>query len=312
MPDDLPGQYSDLRAQDYGSSGNPFDRVFVFGDMAIQNAAASVYARLATMAEQLNYAKQLAVNYVASILPSGGTAENVATPPGGSPEEAIQLDFADPELQAATKQLIETGFPLESENLAKAAEALAGSSEIVRLPDYPLSGPTVGPFGDKSVKSPWEDLSVSFLSEAFDVALDIGQAYANQQLGLTSVAPTVGTSFLPEVISEGAAAVNIGAAAAGIASSAMSLFSSGQRSNSDILADARSSRKGATKKKIVAAARHCGIPMAADMFGITESDVCQLVISPTRRRRGISAADIRRTRSTIRKVKSIQKQIRCR
>lgn len=62
-----------------------------------------------------------------------------------------------------------------------------------------------------------------------------------------------------------------------------------------------------TRKKIAAAVRVCGIEAAASMFGLSEIEICQIVISrPRRRGRGISAADLRRTRSTLRKVHNIQ------
>ena len=72
-----------------------------------------------------------------------------------------------------------------------------------------------------------------------------------------------------------------------------------------------SGRKGVTAKKIIEAARVCGIERAADMFGISEQEVCIVVVSRRRRRsRGISAADMRRTRSTIRKVSGIRKDLK--
>lgn len=61
-----------------------------------------------------------------------------------------------------------------------------------------------------------------------------------------------------------------------------------------------------TRQKVVDAVKHCGIILAAEMFGLSETEICQIVISKGRRRgRGISAADMRRTRSTIRKVHNI-------
>ncbi len=62
-----------------------------------------------------------------------------------------------------------------------------------------------------------------------------------------------------------------------------------------------------TRQKIVDAVRHCGIELASDIFALTPSEICMIVISrPRRRSRGITAADLRRTRATIRKVHSIQ------
>ena len=78
-----------------------------------------------------------------------------------------------------------------------------------------------------------------------------------------------------------------------------------------ILAQARANSPGATAKKIVRSARECGIELAAATFGLNVLDVCFLIAQPpTRRSRGISAADMRRTRSTIRKVTTIQKQLK--
>ncbi len=74
-----------------------------------------------------------------------------------------------------------------------------------------------------------------------------------------------------------------------------------------ILAQARGFSPGATAKKIIRSARQCGIELAAATFGLNVLDVCFLIAQPaTRRARGISAADLRRTRSTLRKVANIQ------
>ena len=78
-----------------------------------------------------------------------------------------------------------------------------------------------------------------------------------------------------------------------------------------ILAVARSNNPGATAKKIIRSARECGIELASATFGLNVLDVCFLIAQPpTRRSRGISAADMRRTRSTIRKVTTIQHQLK--
>ena len=77
-----------------------------------------------------------------------------------------------------------------------------------------------------------------------------------------------------------------------------------------ILMQARAANPGATSKKIVRSARECGIELAAATFGLNALDVCFLIAQPpTRRSRGISAADMRRTRSTIRKVHTISRQL---
>ena len=77
-----------------------------------------------------------------------------------------------------------------------------------------------------------------------------------------------------------------------------------------ILAVARVNSPGATSKKIIRAAKECGLEVAAATFGLDVISVCFLLAQPpSRRSRGISAADMRRTRSTIRKVTTITKQL---
>lgn len=64
-------------------------------------------------------------------------------------------------------------------------------------------------------------------------------------------------------------------------------------------------------QKVIDAVRVCGIAQAAAMFGLSETEICQIVISKRRRRaRGISAVDLRRTRATIRKVHNISHDLR--
>ncbi len=66
-----------------------------------------------------------------------------------------------------------------------------------------------------------------------------------------------------------------------------------------------------TADMIRSAARHCGIDIAAQMFGLAEVQVCEVIIARRpRRSRGISAADLRRTRATIRKVINLHQQLR--
>ncbi len=78
-----------------------------------------------------------------------------------------------------------------------------------------------------------------------------------------------------------------------------------------ILATARAANPGATSKKILRSARECGIELAAATFGLDALSVCFLISQPpTRRSRGISAADLRRTRATVRKVHNIEADFR--
>jgi len=77
---------------------------------------------------------------------------------------------------------------------------------------------------------------------------------------------------------------------------------------SDILQRAReNSGQRVTKNKIIDSAKHCGIELTADTFGLSESDVCKVIVAGrSRRRRGISAADVRRTKRTLRFVRTIR------
>lgn len=62
-----------------------------------------------------------------------------------------------------------------------------------------------------------------------------------------------------------------------------------------------------TKNKIIDSAKFCGIELTADTFGLSESDVCKVIVAGrSRRRRGISAADVRRTKRTLRFVRTIR------
>ncbi len=74
-----------------------------------------------------------------------------------------------------------------------------------------------------------------------------------------------------------------------------------------ILMQARAFQPGATAKKIVKAARDCGMELAAATFGLNILDVCFLISEPPRRRRrGITAADMRTVGRTARKFQTLE------
>lgn len=81
---------------------------------------------------------------------------------------------------------------------------------------------------------------------------------------------------------------------------------------SRILAKARAATGGpVTRNKIIDAARACGLELAANTFGLDVTEVCQILIKGrTRRRRGVSAADIRRTKRTIHFASKIRKDLK--
>lgn len=83
---------------------------------------------------------------------------------------------------------------------------------------------------------------------------------------------------------------------------------------SEILKEARENVQGpVTKNRIIDAAKFCGIEQAADTYGLSQSQVCLVIVSGrTRRRRGISAANIRDTKRVIRFNKRLTKDLRTR
>lgn len=80
----------------------------------------------------------------------------------------------------------------------------------------------------------------------------------------------------------------------------------------DILLRARQNTgQRVTKNKIIDSAKHCGIELTAETFGLSEADVCRVIVAGrSRRRRGISAADVRRTKRTLRFVRTIKKDLK--
>lgn len=73
----------------------------------------------------------------------------------------------------------------------------------------------------------------------------------------------------------------------------------------------QNSGQSVSVRKIVEAARVCGLETAAATFGLSTTQVCQIIVSRRpRRRRGISAADLRRTRSTIRKITNMRRDLK--
>jgi len=79
-----------------------------------------------------------------------------------------------------------------------------------------------------------------------------------------------------------------------------------------ILAKARAATGGpVTRNKIIDAAKVCGLEVAAQTFGLEVREVCLVVVKGrTRRRRGVSAADVRRTKRTIGFASKIRKDLK--
>ncbi len=183
----------------------------------------------------------------------------------------------------------------------------------------PVAGRAVGLIGGLISGS---EASVSGITAAQQGALSGGFGGPTTSTG-TSVGPEVVFSGTPVEAGIGGAVVRalpqiigaIGGGAVGAAATDRMLLgptppprTNGMPTRRQlILRQARAFSPGATAKKIVRSARQCGIELAAATFGLGVLDVCFLIAQPaSRRARGISASDLRRTRSTLRKVANIQ------
>jgi len=136
---------------------------------------------------------------------------------------------------------------------------------------------------------------------------------ANQQFqgggfGPTSIAPTFASlARLPSVIRDIGTGLGL--------STLPSLFSSngnGKSPISVILAKARAATGGpVTRNRLIDSVKVCGIDTTAQTFGLDIREVCLVVVrGRTRRRRGVSAADIRRTKRTIGFASKIRKDLK--
>lgn len=132
---------------------------------------------------------------------------------------------------------------------------------------------------------------------------------------IQSFAPQI---FLPSSVGPSAALARVPS----VGRQALSLFGfnggagpagNGQASPvSRILAKARAATGGpVTRNKIIDSAKVCGLEITAQTFGLEVTEVCMVVVrGRTRRRRGVSAADIRRTKRTIGFASKIRKDLK--
>lgn len=124
----------------------------------------------------------------------------------------------------------------------------------------------------------------------------------------TSIAPSFQTAALAPIL-RGAGAIATGV---GIGEMIFGGNGNGKSPTSRILAKARAATGGpVTRNKIIDAAKTCGLETAASTFGLDVREVCLVVVKGrTRRRRGVSAADIRRTKRTIGFASRIRKDLK--
>lgn len=152
-----------------------------------------------------------------------------------------------------------------------------------------------------------EDEPVAFsINDLTSVLTDIGGLVGSAR-NLTTVigtptqtSPVAQASFLPQVAGSAAGTL----AASGL----MSFFGGGngtalQRIASDF-------GKRVSRRQVITAARVCGLDAAANTFNTDVRNVCEVVSrGMPRRGRGISARDLRRTRSTLRKINTMRKSM---
>jgi hypothetical protein len=239
---------------------------------------------------------------------------------GGVP---VQVQISEPVERGATIQAIEqVGINDPNFEQAVLGNLRVALDRIFGGPPVPSGTPArAGPyqFPEGDIRKPVEeankeeDLNVSFIGDLF-------QKIGSRVLPGLIDAPMM---TMPTVYAAGRAAVTAGSrllgpvgAAVGVgtmAYSAYQAFSGGNGHSSpmgDILAQARGNVRGATRKKIYQAARHCGLDVAAQTYGLDPMQVCQVVAAGyPRRARGVSAADIRRARGTLRKIRSFDKAL---
>jgi len=131
-----------------------------------------------------------------------------------------------------------------------------------------------------------------------------------RQLGFqpTSIGPTFASlARLPSVIRDIGTGIGL--------SSLPTIFGGGNGSGNQIsviLAKARAATGGpVTRNKLIDSAKVCGLEITAQTFGLDVTEVCMVVVKGrTRRRRGVSAADIRRTKRTIGFASKIRKDLK--
>ncbi len=104
-------------------------------------------------------------------------------------------------------------------------------------------------------------------------------------------------------------AIRAGAIGAGAMATGFLGFGSG---NGTPLSRARDSQgRRPSRRRVITAARICGLEVAAQSFGLSITELCEIVSKGMpRRSRGISSADMRRTRSTLRKMSTMRKTLR--
>jgi len=185
-----------------------------------------------------------------------------------------------------------------------------------------IAGPLIGGFiGGPVGAVVGGGISQAFGSDAPEAAATAGrqtQPGPVSQPALIAGAPSgrfiQASSVVPVAASLAKLPSALGALGTGLG--ALSLFGGGSNGSSNpisiILAKARAATGGpVTRNKIIDAAKVCGLEIAAQTFGLDVREVCMVVVKGrSRRRRGVSAADIRRTKRTINFASKIRKDLK--
>lgn len=135
---------------------------------------------------------------------------------------------------------------------------------------------------------------VSFGGFAQQVLTDVGIPYLQQTL--LPGGPTAGAAVMPTPTATPTATPAMGPAIAGVATTVRM-----------ILAKASAwIGKRVTRSSLMSAVKKIGLEATAVALGLTVFEVATVVASaPTRRARGISAGDVKRTKRTLRKLSSL-------
>lgn len=336
MPsDNRTGLYSDTGSSIYLDQS----ALAELDQFANQLYSASAGIQLTNLQDYLNEAKagiaRAAVNHIPTVPTFRPTPVTV---------NGVQVDIQEPIQRAAVINVLQRSSPdignfdvYVADEINRITQTIAG--------DFPISGPTRAPAGiiaDQPIQTfqpttPATNVSLeetlpdyqpttgekimSFLGDVFDTLGDIAITGVRSYLGAPTTSPALygaPTSLVPVPAMSGEVAAIERAAgpvglALGVTTSALSLLGGSGGSSggiSPILAQARANHRGATRRSIIQAAKHCGIDMAAKSYGLDPEQVCLLVAKGMPRRRGgISASDVRRTRSTLRKIHTIDKMM---
>ncbi len=175
------------------------------------------------------------------------------------------------------------------------------SGEPVLLPLPPAGPPDVTvDTKEKPVANGFELIPfLSGVANVFGAASQLGSVIR----GPVSAPSPMTAGIIAPVISSGVGAM---------AGSAVSSFLGFGNGNGTPLSRARDADgKRVTRRQVITAARVCGIETAAQSFNLSITDLCTIVSKGMpRRSRGISSTDMKRTRSTLRKMCTMRKTLK--